>query len=162
MPKDAMGNDNRGNNAKIGASRIFLEIHWEEEDAINKRTAKLVESALIVRLAMFTTGQGVHLTVQPSAQITLRHDNNLVGQVWPSSNELVPERLVGTSRRWPETAGPDNARRPTKARCLQRALDAAAALAHCAPPCTADTHFAAFAVKLPASDRRWLRPSFLT
>ena len=58
MPNDAMGNDNRGNNAKIGASRIFLEIHWEEEDAINKRTAKLVESALIVHLAMFTTGQG--------------------------------------------------------------------------------------------------------
>lgn len=56
MPNDAMGNDNRGNNAKIGASRIFLEIHWEEEDAINKRTAKLVESALIVHLAMFTTG----------------------------------------------------------------------------------------------------------
>ena len=56
MPNDAMGNDNRGNNAKIGASRIFLEIHWEEEDAINKRTAKLVESALIVRDAMFTTG----------------------------------------------------------------------------------------------------------
>jgi hypothetical protein len=52
-----MGNDNRGNKAKMGASRIFLEIHWEEEEAINKRTAKLVESALIVRLAMFTTGQ---------------------------------------------------------------------------------------------------------
>ena len=56
MPNDAMGNDNRGNNAKIAASRIFLEIHWEEEDAINKRTAKLVESALIVRDAIFTTG----------------------------------------------------------------------------------------------------------
>jgi len=56
MPNDAMGNDNNDNNAKMGASRIFFEIHWGKEEAINKRTAKLVESALIVRDAMFTTG----------------------------------------------------------------------------------------------------------
>ena len=56
MPNDAMGNDNNDNNAKMGASRIFFEIHWGKEEAINKRTAKLVESALIVHLAMFTTG----------------------------------------------------------------------------------------------------------
>jgi hypothetical protein len=40
----------------MGASRIFFDIHWEEEEAINKRTAKLVESALMVRVAMFATG----------------------------------------------------------------------------------------------------------
>jgi hypothetical protein len=51
-----MGNEKRGNNAKMGASRIFFEIHREEEEAINKRTAQLVESALMVRVAMFTTG----------------------------------------------------------------------------------------------------------
>jgi hypothetical protein len=40
----------------MGASRIFFDIHWDEEEAINKRTAKLVESALMVRVAMFATG----------------------------------------------------------------------------------------------------------
>jgi hypothetical protein len=56
MPNDAMADDNRGNNSEMGASRIFFDIHWEEEEAINKRTAKLVESALMVRVAMFATG----------------------------------------------------------------------------------------------------------
>jgi hypothetical protein len=63
MAQDIKANDNKGTNAKVGASRIFFEVHWEEEEAINKRTAKLIESALIVRAAMWTTGVGLHLTV---------------------------------------------------------------------------------------------------
>jgi len=50
MTDDTKGNDNKGINARVEASRIFCEIHWEEEETINKPTAKLVESALIIRI----------------------------------------------------------------------------------------------------------------